>query len=139
MFGIQLKIVPTHSPVKLAKPRLKTISRALNFSRKTLTPKDGVTGSFTSVQTVVSGKVVGIDLTGDGIARHRIELSGSQTVRAIFLGRADDPIADVYVAGTKTIEAPPRARRAVFIGEGSSLLPPLAGRWYLYLLLLTKR
>ena len=72
-----------------------------------------------------------MDLSGGKSIRGTLAFSGEQTVRAIFLGGGERPIADMYVTGSKSIAAPPQVRRAVFIGEGMhppvGVLPGIGG------------
>lgn len=125
LFGVNLRIVPPKAPINLKKPRLETLSRARNLTTRYLTPPDGVTGSFRTDVGVQAGKAVHLDLSGGRIQRNVLTISGEQTVRAIYLGRADDVIADTYVTGgVQTVEVPRRARRLVLCGEGFE--PPVS-------------
>ena len=118
LFGVNLRIVPPHSPVSLKRQRLETLSAAKNLERRALTPRDGARGTFNTSLNIEAGKAAWIDLTGGTPVRGTLAFAGQQTVRAIFLAATGEPLGDVYVAGARSLQAPPRTRRAVFIGEG---------------------
>ncbi|EDM77343.1 hypothetical protein PPSIR1_09735, partial [Plesiocystis pacifica SIR-1] len=67
---------------------------------------------------VPSGKAVFVDLAQGRAARGRIVVSGTQIVRAVFLGKFGEPVGSAWVDGRGVLAIPGRASAAVMVGEG---------------------
>ena len=125
LFGINLRMVAPRAAIKMERGRLENHTPAKNFSRRALTSARGTKSAFTATATVAVGKAVTLELQGGRLRRTQLTLAGSQSVRVIFQGAAEDLISDQYVTGQIVLTVPPRARRVTLIGEG--MHPPIAG------------
>lgn len=124
LFGLNLRVAAPRSPIRLDRGRLENFTRAKNFGKRALTGKGGSRESFVATATVEAGKAVALELHGGRARETQLRLSGSQTVRVIFQGGAEDLIGDRYITGSATIKLPRRARRVTLIGEG--MHPPVS-------------
>ncbi len=123
MMAVNLRIVPPKAAIAIGTGRLETLSGARNFSRKSLTPQEGLRKAFTHGLALGTGQAMTLQLKGGRPLSQRIAFSGTQTVRAIFQGGGEDVIADQYITGSASMEVPKRARRITVIGEG--MFPPI--------------
>jgi hypothetical protein len=125
LFGITLRMVAPRSAIKMERGRLENHTPAKNFTKRALTSARGTRAAFTTTATVAVGKAVTLELQGGRLRKTQLTLSGSQSVRVIFQGSAQDLISDQYITGNIVLAVPPRARRVTLVGEG--MHPPIAG------------
>ncbi len=118
LFGVSLRMAHPRSAIELQRGRLENLTRARAFSMRRLTDAKGSRAPFVAEASLAAGKSLTWRLDGGRPLKQQLVLSGSQTVRVIFQGAAEDLISDQYVTGNAGIEIPKRARRITLIGEG---------------------
>ena len=125
LFGITLRMVAPRSAITMERGRLENHTAAKNFSRRALTGARGTRAAFTATAAVAVGRAVTLELQGGRPRKTQLTLAGSQSVRVIFQGSAQDLISDQYITGNIVLAVPPRARRVTLVGEG--MHPPISG------------
>jgi hypothetical protein len=118
LFPVNLRVVAPRSAIKLEQGRLETLNRARNPRRRPRTDPRGTRESVAMSTAVRVGQAVTLQLRGGRIRSQALQLTGTQTVRVIFQGGAEDLIGDLYITGSANIPVPVRARCVTLIGEG---------------------
>ena len=118
LFPVSLRILTPKATTDLRRRRLDTLSRARNLKKSMLTPSTGTLTTFKTSVSVAPGTVQLLELEGSQIKGQKLTFSGSQAVRAVFLGAGDDFLSEAYVKGTAAVVPPADARQVALFGEG---------------------
>jgi hypothetical protein len=125
LHAVSFRAAAPKAPVDLRRRRLDKLTRAVNLQTKLLTPPESTATTYKGSISVAEGIVTLLDFEGDTIQKQTLAISGSQTVRVVYLGGGEDFIAADWVVGSGLLTAPARTRRIALIGEG--MYPPVAG------------
>ncbi|MBI1352983.1 MAG: hypothetical protein GC160_01470 [Acidobacteria bacterium] len=121
MRDIALRTVPPRVPAA-PRPTIRPVAvglrPSLTLAKSVRLPLQRVGARDQSQAQVTTGEAVHLEMAAERAVRGSLTLKGAQIVRAVFLGTQGQPVADLYLPANHSGPIPPRARQAVFFGEG---------------------